>query len=41
MKVLPMTVQATGLVTAVGLSAPASCAAMRAKISNQIGRAHV
>jgi len=34
MKVLPMTVQATGLVTAVGLSAPASCAAMRAKISN-------
>lgn len=31
---LPLAVQATGLVTAVGLSAPSSCAAMRAKINN-------
>ena len=31
---LPLSLVSTGLVTAVGLSAPASCAAMRAKISN-------
>lgn len=31
---LPIAIQRTGLVTSVGLSAPASCAAFRAKISN-------
>lgn len=31
---MPLAIASTGLVTAVGLSAPASCAAMRAKISN-------
>lgn len=31
---LPLALQGVGLVTAVGLSAPASCAAFRAKISN-------
>ena len=30
----PLAIKATGLVTSVGLSAPASCAAIRAKLSN-------
>jgi 3-oxoacyl-[acyl-carrier-protein] synthase-1 len=34
MKVTPLAIEGTGLVTAVGLSTPASCAAVRAKISN-------
>lgn len=34
MNATPLSVHRTGLVTAVGLSAPASCAAMRAKLSN-------
>ena len=34
MKVTPLAIERTGLVTAVGLSTPASCAAVRAKISN-------
>jgi 3-oxoacyl-[acyl-carrier-protein] synthase-1 len=34
MKTMALAVQGVGLVTAVGLSAPASCAAFRAKISN-------
>jgi len=31
---MPLAVRSTGLVTSVGLSAPAACAAMRAKITN-------
>jgi 3-oxoacyl-[acyl-carrier-protein] synthase I len=34
MKAATLAIHATGLVTSVGLGAPASCAAMRAKISN-------
>jgi 3-oxoacyl-[acyl-carrier-protein] synthase-1 len=34
MSSFPITIEGTGLVTAVGLSAPASCAAFRSKISN-------
>jgi hypothetical protein len=30
----PIAVRATGLVTSVGLSAPAACAAMRCKLTN-------
>src|SRR5262245_5353052 len=32
----PVAIKAAGLVTSVGLSAPASCAAIRAKLSNSI-----
>ncbi|MDA7418773.1 hypothetical protein PGB34_20560 [Xenophilus arseniciresistens] len=34
MNAMPLSIHKTGLVTSVGLSAPASCAAFRAKISN-------
>jgi 3-oxoacyl-[acyl-carrier-protein] synthase-1 len=34
MSVMPVAILSTGLVTSVGLSAPATCAAIRAKISN-------
>ncbi len=34
MSALPLAVRKTGLVTSVGLSAPAACAAMRAKLTN-------
>ncbi len=38
---LPLAIKASGLVTSVGLSAPASCAAIRAKLSNAVETAFV
>jgi 3-oxoacyl-[acyl-carrier-protein] synthase-1 len=37
----PLAIKAAGLVTSVGLSAPASCAAIRAKLSNAVETAFV
>ena len=34
MSAMPVVILKTGLVTSVGLSAPATCAALRAKLSN-------
>jgi 3-oxoacyl-[acyl-carrier-protein] synthase-1 len=41
MTTMPIAITSSGLITSVGLSAPASCAAIRAKISNAIETSYI